>query len=134
MRTLLLALAVTALAAAAHAADLNAPVRPVQPTIGSEIKRGADAAVTCDEAVNSTSRPERFADCVDAAAAANRQRMGSGYEAFDAGLYFIARKYLAIVLPAGSATVQAADAGYRSACRSIGATDAEVERAAFKRQ
>jgi hypothetical protein len=122
-------------------ADLSAPVVPSQPTIGSEIRRGADAATAC-ERVDVVVETQLYMDCVDAAHNDNRQRMGSGYDAFDTGLYFVERRKLQILLGAAAkssildpgmirAAFDLADANYRLARDHVGVTDDQVELARY---
>lgn len=90
---LLLALAMSP----AVADPLDAPVPPAAPTIGSEIRRGADAGFDCELHNTLPEDSESFFDCIEGAHTNNRQRMGQGYEAFDAGLYYHARQNMQIV-------------------------------------
>lgn len=75
--------------------SLDAPMVAAGPTIRSEIMRGSDAADDCDKSFDLARQLQEWRDCIDAAHSANRQRMGTGFEAFDAGLYWQARFQLA---------------------------------------
>jgi len=85
-------------AIAAPPAGLNAPIQPSTSTVGSEIKRGADAADRCGTLYTMPTSADGFAACVDAHQSANRQNAGVGYEAFDIGLYFIAKANIGVAI------------------------------------
>ncbi len=117
-------------AAAILGADLNAPIVPAQPTIGSEILRGADAGFDCQE--GNPLDDGAFLGCIESRQSDNRQKMGRGYEAFDAGLWFEASQHLQSAVRAGAmvqSDLDVADAGLRAAERAIGVTDGDVVRA-----
>ena len=128
---ILLALIALAAPACAVAANLDAPLKPAPPTLGSEIRRGADAAFACRLRRADPLDGEALLACLDRAQGANRQSMGRGYEAFDAGLWLIARDAfdeLARVAPSDLARSEAAVAavGLREAERVAGVTDEDV--------
>jgi hypothetical protein len=81
---ILLALTLMILAApAAGQVDLNAPVRD-NPTVGSEMERGVEAAQRCIDLPNSA---DEIDACASAAKSANEQRHAN-HSAFDVGLLF----------------------------------------------
>jgi hypothetical protein len=92
MKTLLAA-CVAALATSAAADPSSAPV---DPGVRSEVERGASAAFDCYARFSALTQSADFAACAQRAHADNQQRMGRGYEAFDAGLYFRAAQYIRI--------------------------------------
>jgi len=115
---------------------MNAPLTPQPPTLGSEVHRGADAAEACAR-LDPVMNPQGYAGCIDAAHEQNRQTMGSAYEAFDAGLYFVERRKFQILVglaakstllnrPLLQSDFGLADAHYREARDRIGATDDQV--------
>ena len=67
--------------------SLDAPLPPSSPTIGSEVGRGADAAKSC-ESISAVRDVLAYERCISSARDQNRQGMRTGYEAFDAGLYW----------------------------------------------
>ena len=123
----------------ASAADLGAPLVPKPPTLGSEIHRGADAAIAC-HALSPILQTADYRACIEAAHDRNRQAMGRGYEAFDAGLYFEEKRSLDIVLQVISARggdvsllrgdADLANSLYDAARDAIGVTDDQVRGAA----
>lgn len=134
-----IAVGVAAVAGSAIAGPLDAPVRPRAPTVGSEIHRGADAAIACHE-LSPITNLDGYRGCIDAAHNQNRQAMGTGYAAFDAGLYFKEAQTLGIVLKVLSSHADVsllrmdadlADALYHSARNEVGVTDDQVRVAAF---
>jgi hypothetical protein len=68
--------------------SLDKPVTS-QPTLRSEIKRGNDAAFACT-LTNGPLKLDQAHTCLEKAQHDNRQKMSTGYEAFDAGLYLMA--------------------------------------------
>jgi hypothetical protein len=76
----------------ATAADLNAPVIN-QPTIGSEIARGLDAANTCSAETD----PLYLSKCAYDVSSANRQRE-SNSKPFELGLFFGTWHYQTILV------------------------------------
>lgn len=90
---LLLAACTAALATSAAAGP---PDPQVPSAIRAEIERGANAALDCYLRFPALTKSADFAGCVQETHADNRQRMGTGYEAFDAGLYFRAAQYIRI--------------------------------------
>jgi hypothetical protein len=94
----LLAACVAVVATAAAAAPQDATTAPVAPAVRAEIERGADAAYACYLRFSALTQSAGFAACVQATHTGNQQRMGKGYEAFDAGLYFRAAQYIRIKL------------------------------------
>lgn len=95
MKALITACA-AALATAAVADPQDAATQPVAPAVRSEIERGASAAFACYARFSALVQSADFAACAQKAHADNRQRMGAGYEAFDAGLYFRAAQFIRI--------------------------------------
>lgn len=83
-RAIITAALALSVAAAAQAADLNAPI-PTTPTLGSEIKRGFSVAQACSDRSQLGGQMFR---CVDDASKANRARAVGGDDAFSLGLYF----------------------------------------------
>jgi len=79
-----------ALAPGAYVASdpLDAPLAHKPPTVRSEMQRGGDAAFKC--VLDSHFLPQAAERCVKNAQGGNRQQMGTGFEAFDTGLYFMA--------------------------------------------
>ena len=78
--------------------NLDAPIVPAKPTIRSEFKRGMDAAQDCSFKTELMSEMRLYAACIDAAHNQNRQQMGTGFEAFDLGLYHRARDEMRIAV------------------------------------
>lgn len=125
-------------AGSAVSGPLDAPITPKAPTVGSEIHRGADAANACEADNSGPFKVDGFYECVQHAHDDNRQRMGAGFEAFDAGLYYVAKRNLTIdfqVLqksPSGGDTSMLAanlnliNAAYTGACDALKLGDADV--------
>ena len=90
----LLAACAAALATAAVADAQDAA--PVAPAVRAEIERGAAAAFVCYQRFSALGQSAGFAACVQETHADNQQRMGKGFEPFDAGLYFRAAQYIRI--------------------------------------
>ncbi|GLV30098.1 hypothetical protein TomTYG75_26140 [Sphingobium sp. TomTYG75] len=146
-RLAILIAAVTSLGAfsltamAAPPTGLNAPVQPSTPTVGSEIKRGADAADRCGTLYTMPTSADGFAACVDARQSANRQSAGVGYEAFDIGLYFMAKANIGVAIDILSkagrdvavlrARMNLYEVRYRQARDKLNLTDAEAEKGAY---
>ncbi|HEY5072866.1 MAG TPA: hypothetical protein VII63_12640 [Caulobacteraceae bacterium] len=93
---LVLAACAVALAAAAAAGPHDASIPAAVPTVGSEIHRGAAAAFVCYLRFSGLRQAADFTGCVQEAHTRNQQRVGEGYEAFDAGLYFRAAQFIRI--------------------------------------
>jgi hypothetical protein len=68
----------------------------VAPAIASEVQRGAAAALDCYQRFSALTQAADFAGCVQDVRASNQQRAQTGYEAFDAGLYFRAAQFIRI--------------------------------------
>jgi hypothetical protein len=66
-------------------APVDAPLAQENPTLRSEIKRGLDAARDCVKGVLAL---DAMSDCIFKSWSDNRQRMGTGTDAFDLGLSF----------------------------------------------
>lgn len=134
MKALLLVLA--AMPALASAADLDAPLKPQPPTLRSEIKRGADAGRECEGRFGDDLSGQALLACLNEAQTDNRQRMGRGYEAFEAGLWFRGRERLAIavkVAPSAfsSGALGVAASSLRSAELGAGVSDDDVVKAIY---
>ena len=120
---------------------LDAPLPTSAPTIGSEIKRGADAGNRCADLFTMPTRADGFMNCIDARQSANRQAMGTGYEAYDVGIYFVAKMNLNVsieVLDGNRPEIRVIqakknlyDVYYRQARDMLHLTDAEAERGSF---
>jgi hypothetical protein len=95
MKALLIAFA-AAIATTAAAEPQDAAIPPIAPAVRAEIDRGADAAFDCYQRFSGLTQASGFAACVQETHAGNQQRMGKGFEAFDAGLYFRAAQYIRI--------------------------------------
>lgn len=119
---------------ASIAGPLDSPVTPRPPTIGSEIDRGKDAATSC-----LNPRPfdlDYIGRCIDKAHDDNRQKMGQGFDAFDAGFYFTAWLDLQVMEDANNGVMMdkaAAQAmigefwtAYKSSRSRINITDADT--------
>lgn len=127
-------------AMAAQPTGLNAPIQPPMPTVGSEIKRGADAADRCSTLYTMPTGADGFVACVDARQSANRQSAGT-YEAFDVGLYFMAKANMGVAIDILSqagrdtatlrATLNLYDVRYRQARDKLHLTDAEAAKGAY---
>lgn len=139
--TIIIAIGAAAIAGGAISGPLDAPVLPRTPTVGSEIHRGADAAAACHP-LNAVEAPQAYVECIEDAHNQNRQAMGSGFEAFDAGLYFKARRQFEILVrltakdPLGNAALirsdfDMEDARYQIARDKLGLTDAQVMMASY---
>jgi hypothetical protein len=114
-------------------ANLDAPLNQQPPTLGSEISRGADAAFDCGLAVE-PSDSQGFLNCINGRQSDNRQKMGRGYGAFDAGLWYAARSTLRIIMSVvpselNQAALSVADAELRAAELAAGVTDDDILRA-----
>ena len=83
-------------AAVATAAAADSAPAPIDPAVRAEIERGANAALDCYLRTPALTQSAAFAACAQQAHSDNRQRVGQGYAAFDAGLYFRAAQYLRI--------------------------------------
>lgn len=83
-------------AALATSAAADPAAAPVDPAVRSEIERGASAAFDCYARFSALTQSADFGACAQRAHTDNQQRMGQGYEAFDAGLYFRAAQYIRI--------------------------------------
>jgi hypothetical protein len=92
----LLAACAAAIATTAAAEPQCAAIPPVAPAVRAAIERGADAALDCYLRFSALTKSADFAACAQQARADNQKRMGQGYEAFDAGLYFRAAQYIRI--------------------------------------
>ena len=90
---MLLAACVAAITTAAAAGPQDPPITPA---VRAEIERGASAAFDCYAHFSALTQSAGFGACVQETHAGNQQRMGKGYEAFDAGLYFRAAQYMRI--------------------------------------
>jgi hypothetical protein len=93
MKAVFACAAVTLGIAAAAAPTASAAVAPGD---ASEIERGASAALDCYQRFPALTQAADFAGCVQEVHASNRRRVGTGYEAFDAGLYFRAAQFIRI--------------------------------------
>lgn len=134
---------IAAMPALGIAADLDAPLTPQPPTLRSEISRGADAAFDCELKNDGAAEAEvsGYYQCIEDVSSANRQRLGQGYEAFNAGLYARAERQLGIVQQVWSTSALAHDiaglqneinvvrAGYAEALAALHITDADVKQA-----
>lgn len=134
MRAVAFALVILCAPVGASAANLDAPMKPRPPTLRSEIKRGADAELDCSLHLPDVLDGEALLDCLDHVQSANRQSMGRGYEAFDAGLWYMGLadfRNLESVAPSDlvASESKVAEAGLRESEQAISATDAEVDRA-----
>lgn len=128
-------------AIAAPPSALDAPIKPSTPTVGSEIKRGSDAVFQCGMIYVSPLEVQAFARCVGDQELTNRNEMKSGYEAFNTGLYFAARKYAQISLnvltdhgePAAGvdSIIERFDIGLRNSSQKFGLTDEQLRIATF---
>lgn len=83
-------------------------------------------------------RADGFINCIDARQSSNRQSMGTGYEAFDLGIYHTARMNLKVAIEVrggDNGMLQAKfnlyDVYYRQAREKLQLTDSEVQRAAL---
>lgn len=120
---------------------LNAPIQPSTPTVGSEIKRGADAAERCSALFTMPTNAAAFTNCIDSRQSSNRQTMGTGYEAYDVGIYFVAKMNLNVAIDVlgesrpETRVIQAKnnlyDVYYRQARDKLNLTDADAQRAAL---
>lgn len=122
----------------ASAADLNRPVRPRPPTVASEALRGRDAAGDCFSQFF-PGEPELFRGCLHEAEKANRQQLRTGYQAFDAGLYYEVKARLDPYIKSkefpGTYNIETRDqaaVALRSAEHAIGATDSDLARVLAK--
>ena len=129
---------VAAGAVSGRSTGLNAPILPSTPTVGSEIKRGADAGDRCADLFRMPTRADRFINCIDARQSSNRQSMGTGYEAFDLGIYQTARMNLKVAIEVGGggngvlqAKLNLYEVYYRQTRDKLQLTDSEVQRAAL---
>lgn len=130
-----------AVQSSAQSTGLNAPIPPPTLTVGSEIKRGADAADRCSTVFVLPTKSDGFIDCIDVRQSTNRQTMGNGYEAYDAGLYFMAKMNIGVALEILSkrgrdvgvlqAKLNVYDVRYRQARDKLGLGDSEVQRGAL---
>jgi hypothetical protein len=68
------------------AADLNAPIE-AKPTVGSEIKRGTEAAFDCFS--RNVMVPFDAEECTSNVESQNRQRLMAGFEPFSLGAYYM---------------------------------------------
>jgi hypothetical protein len=68
------------------AADLNAPIE-TKPTVGSEIRRGTEAAFDCFS--RNVMSPFDAEECTSNVEAQNRQRLQAGFEPFSLGAYYM---------------------------------------------
>lgn len=129
---------------AAAQISLNSPVLPTQPTILSEIRRGMDAAFTCEDP-EMLEHMRRYQACITAIRDANRQHMGTSYQAFDIGLYRMARDRMADAvsiistdrsglfdLELARAGLDVEQAGYQQSKSALGLTEAQVDEAVHK--
>jgi hypothetical protein len=66
-------------------AAVDASLAQEKPTVRSEIKRGSDASGDCVKGILDL---DPMADCIFKTSNENRQKMGTGIEAFDLGLSF----------------------------------------------
>ena len=134
--------ACSATAMAAPASALDAPIIPATPTVGSEIKRGADAANRCSDLNQMPTEADGYINCIDASQSANRQSMAAGYDAFDVGLYSKAKraldvsaKILSVREPEISAILYSKfkvyEIRYQQDLEKLHLTDDEAERAAL---
>lgn len=135
----LVALPLTAMAA--PPTGLNAPIQPSTPTVGSEIKRGADAADRCGDLYTMPTDAPGFIACVAARQSANRQSAGTGYEAFDIGLYFMAKMNIGVAIDVLKksgrddavlhSTMSLYELRYKQARDKFALTDSDTKRAAY---
>jgi hypothetical protein len=65
--------------------SLDAPLVQEKPTLRSEIARGRSASFDCQQGPLELSV---LTDCLFKVSSANRQKMGTGYDPFDVGLFF----------------------------------------------
>jgi hypothetical protein len=72
----------------AFAADLNAPISTT-PTLGSEIRRGNEAALDCAGSLSTTENPADFTRCINETQSKNDQKPGET-RPFTLGLFFYA--------------------------------------------
>lgn len=124
-------------------AQLNSPIAPSTPTVGSEIKRGADAGERCASLFMMPTKRDGFANCIDSSQAANRQRMGNGNDAFDLGIYLIAKRNMDVaaeVMKPRAAAIEISilegrsslyEIKMRHARERLNVSEADVERAAI---
>jgi len=136
-----ISLTVSGANASASPAGLDVPIAPTTPTVRSEIKRGADTVDRCSRQYVLPTYMDGFVGCVDAAQSNNRRDMKAGYEAFDAGLYFMAKTNLGVDVDILSESGRDAsllrarfnlfDVRYRQARDALHLTDADVSRAAW---
>jgi hypothetical protein len=130
---------VALIAAAVAAPGLDAPVTPTHPTVRSEIRRGVDAAFDCQR-FGSFAEMELYQRCIQASESRNRQVMGSAFQAFDVGLYRVARDHMANAVqvlagqPAASfdpelvkAGLEVEEAGYQQSRKALGLSEEQVE-------
>lgn len=120
---------------------LSAPLPASAPTIGSEIKRGADAANRCGSLHQMPTDADGFTSCIDLRQSSNRQANATSYEAFDAGLYFMAKMNLVVAIdvlgksdrsvPVLQARFNLYDAWYRQIRDKLKLTDDDVKRGAL---
>jgi hypothetical protein len=126
--------------ASSAAMDLNAPVNTT-PTVGTEIKRGVDAANACD---TSAMEPLNYALCIQGIDDRNAQKVVDS-KPFDVGLYFAAWLSMDIIgsMPASNDFARhLGEAGhseaasmyiiYRDFQRKLGVTDDDVITASWK--
>lgn len=124
-----------------QSSGLNAPIAPSTPTVGGEIRRGADSGNRCADLFAMPTRADGFMNCIDARQSSNRQSMGTGYEAYDVGIYFVAKMNLnvAIEVLGGNrpenrvlqAKLNLYDVYYRQARDKLHLTDADAQRGAL---
>ena len=129
------------IAAAIAAQGLDAPLIQARPTVRSEIRRGMDAAWDCHPKASVVDAMRSYGGCVEGVQSRNRQQMRTAFEAFDLGLYRVARDEEAnavsvirdhpsplfhLKLAQGQLDVE--EAGYQQSRKALGLSEQQVDR------